>query len=161
MQVELARAHARYNHWMNEKLYAAASELTDEQRTRDVGAFFKSLHLTLHHLLVADRIWLTRFDVPGVAVAGDVATSFDALRKARRVEDARILSYVTSLDEAALIAPLSYRNLRGEPFTHPQWLALFHLFNHQTHHRGQATTLLMQLGKDPGVTDLIAFLRMP
>jgi len=161
MQIELARAHARYNRWMNENLYGLAAELTEEQQTRDVGAFFKSLSGTLHHILLADRIWLARFDWPGSPLPENVAWDFDLLLESRRVEDERIIAYVYSLSESALVAPLNYKNSRGDAFSHPLWIALFHLFNHQTHHRGQATTLLMQLGKDPGVTDLVAFLRQP
>lgn len=160
MHVDSARAHARYNHWMNEKLYALAAELSDEERKRDLGAFFQSLHGTLHHVLVADRIWLSRFEGTTLTQDASLANDFDKLRAARNIEDERIVKFADALTEARMGADFSYKNLRGDPFTHPLWFAVDHAFNHQTHHRGQATTLLMQLGKDPGVTDLIAFLRL-
>jgi uncharacterized damage-inducible protein DinB len=169
MHVESARALARYNQWMNERLYALAAELSDEQRKRDLGAFFQSLHGTLHHLVVADRIWLSRFDGTGDSERlraarldtqdSTLADDFDKLHAARKIEDDRIVKFADTLTEAKMTADFSYKNMRGDPFTHPLWYAVVHAFNHQTHHRGQATTLLMQLGKDPGVTDLIAFLR--
>jgi uncharacterized damage-inducible protein DinB len=159
MHVDAARALAGYNHWMNEKLYALAAELSDEERKRDLGAFFKSLHGTLHHLLVADRIWLSRFEGTTLTQDSSLANDFEKLYAARKIEDERIVKFADALTETKMAADFSYKNMRGDPFTHPLWFAVVHAFNHQTHHRGQATTLLMQLGKDPGVTDLIAFLR--
>jgi uncharacterized damage-inducible protein DinB len=159
MHVENARAYAGYNQWMNDKLYALAAELSDEARKRDLGAFFGSLHGTLHHILVADRVWLSRFEGTTLTQDPSLANDFDKLRAARKIEDERILKFADALTEAKMTADFSYKNMRGDPFSHPLWWAVSHAFNHQTHHRGQATTLLMQLGKDPGVTDLIAFLR--
>ncbi|MEO7112757.1 MAG: DinB family protein [Polyangiaceae bacterium] len=160
MHVDNARAHAGYNQWMNDKLYGLAAELSDEERMRDVGAFFGSLHETLHHILLADRIWLSRFEGTTLTQDPSLANDFDKLRAARKIEDERILRFASALTESAMTADFSYKNMRGDPFTHPLWWAVSHAFNHETHHRGQATTLLMQLGKDPGVTDLIAFLRL-
>lgn len=159
MHVDAARALARYNQWMNERLYALAAELSDEQRKRDLGAFFQSLHGTLHHLVVADRIWLARFEGTTLTQDPSLANDFEKLHAARKLEDDRVVKYADGLTEERMTADFSYKNMRGDPFTHPLWYAVTHAFNHQTHHRGQATTLLMQLGKDPGVTDLIAFLR--
>jgi uncharacterized damage-inducible protein DinB len=160
MHHDAARALAHYNHWMNEKLYALAAELTPEQQTRDLGAFFGSLHKTLLHLVVTDRIWMSRFQGTTLTQDPSLENDFDKMRAARKTEDARLIAYVDSLSEEKLLANFSYKNMRGDPFEHPLWYAVQHLFNHQTHHRGQATTLLVQLGKDPGVTDLIAFLRL-
>ncbi len=160
MHVAAARSHARYNQWMNEKLYALAAELSPEERLRDVGAFFKSIHGTLHHLIVADRIWLSRFEGTTLTPDPSLEKDFDKLHAARKIEDERVIRFADSLTEAALAADFKYKNLRGDPFEHPLWYAVDHFFNHQTHHRGQATTLFMQLGKDPGVTDLTAFMRL-
>jgi uncharacterized damage-inducible protein DinB len=161
MHHDAARAHAHYNRWMNEKLYALAAELTPEQRTRDLGAFFGSLQKTLLHLIVADRIWLARFAGTTPTQDPTLEHDFAKMREARATEDERLIKYVDALDDEKLSSNFAYTNLRGDPFEHPLWYAVLHMFNHQTHHRGQATTLLVQLGKDPGVTDLIAFLRLP
>jgi len=169
------RGLARYNAWMNERLYALCATLTEEERRRDRGAFFRSIHGTLGHLLLADRAWLWRFTHdPAIADSRDAAgqpiamsgrldqelyADFDELRRERGRTDAAIVRWVGALTEDALAAPLSYRTSKGEACEHPLWWALTHFFNHQTHHRGQLTTLLSQAGHDPGVTDLIALLR--
>ena len=166
---------ARYNRLMNERLYAVASELSDEERKRDLGAFFRSVHGTLNHLLLADRAWLGRFthdravfeslDAEGrpITLTGtldqELYADFTALCRERAQTDVAIENFVEGLTPERLVTPLTYRTSKGERCEHPLWWALSHFFNHQTHHRGQVTTLLFQLGHDPGVTDLIAFLR--
>ena len=160
--LEHYRAMSRYNRWMNDRLYAAAGELGDEPRKRPLGAFFGSLHGTLNHLLLTDRIWISRFgacEAPRFrALSDELFSDFDRLRAERQATDAALSSFVESLTPADLARPLEYAASSGTK-RHALWLALSHLFNHQTHHRGQATTLLMQLGRDPGLTDLIALLR--
>ncbi|MFO7286065.1 MAG: DinB family protein [Gammaproteobacteria bacterium] len=157
--IEHVRAMARYNVWMNERLYDACSRLSDADRKRDLGAYFKSIHGTLNHILLADRIWMSRFEGSGYefdSLRDELYADFDELRRARAAEDERIESWVGGLSSSDLQRELSYvSKLRPIPRRYPLWFALSHFFNHQTHHRGQVTTLLMQLGIDPGVTDLI------
>jgi uncharacterized damage-inducible protein DinB len=161
-QLEVYAAHARYNRWMNDKLYAVAGGLTGEERRRNMGAFFKSIHLTFNHLLLADRIWLARFgagEPPKHRSLGDeLYDDFDVLRSERTVTDGAITAFVATLTDEKLSAPISYSSSAG-PQVHPLWFAVSHMFNHQTHHRGQVTTLLFQLSHDPGTTDMIALLR--
>lgn len=162
-------ALARYNRWMNEKLYACAATLSDAERKRDAGAFFLSIHGTLNHLLLADRVWLGRFT--GAAVAdGDMGpggirsldqelyADFDELRRERASTDDALSRWVSVLTPERLAGPLVLHRL-GQTREVPLWWAVSHVFNHQTHHRGQVTTLLTQAGCDPGVTDLYAMLR--
>jgi uncharacterized damage-inducible protein DinB len=169
MTPELAREMARYNRWMNDKLFAVAEKLDDAERKRDRGAFFGSIHRTLNHLLLADRVWLARFT--GAALSdGEIGpggirsldqelyADFDALRRERRASDDEIDAFVATLTADELARNLRYVR-RGSVNELPLWHAVAHLFNHQTHHRGQVTTLLMQAGHDPGVTDLVAMLR--
>lgn len=168
VSLEWLSALARYNRWMNEKLYAHAAKLSDEERKRDVGAFFKSIHGTLNHLLLADRIWLARFTGatfpegfmgPGIRTLDqELYTNFDDLRRERLVTDAALSEWVSRLSAEQLAAPLTFIR-RGQRLENPLWWTVAHVFNHQTHHRGQVTTLLMQQGCDPGVTDLFAMLR--
>jgi uncharacterized damage-inducible protein DinB len=151
---------ARYNRWMNGKLYDCAAQLDDAARKEDVGAFFKSIHGTLNHLLLADRVWMGRFTgppfVPG-SLADQLYADFGELRRERARTDVAIEAYVATLDDAALARTLEYTSIsKPAPQSKPLGLALAHFFNHQTHHRGQVTALLMQRGIDPGVTDLIA-----
>jgi uncharacterized damage-inducible protein DinB len=154
-----ARTMGRYNRWMNERLYALCAELPDEERKRDRGAFFRSIHGTLNHLLVADHIWMGRFAGPPRAFQSldhELCADFAALRAERAAMDDRIDAYVAGLGDAALAGDLVYTSMvRPEPRRIPLWAALTHFFNHQTHHRGQLTTLLFQAGRDPGVTDLL------
>lgn len=169
MTPELARAMARYNRWMNEKLYAVAEKLSDAERKRDRGAFFGSIHRTLNHLLLADRVWLGRFTDatlqegelgPGGirSLDQELYADFDELRRERATTDDAIDAFAATLTPEKLSANLRYLR-RGVVNEFPLWHAVAHLFNHQTHHRGQVTTLLMQAGHDPGVTDLVAMLR--
>ncbi|HEY7608245.1 MAG TPA: DinB family protein [Alphaproteobacteria bacterium] len=157
---DYARTMARYNRWMNDALYAAAARLADAERKRDLGAFFKSLHGTLNHILVGDRLWMGRFTgeiVRFPSLAHEIAADFAELGRERAKTDAAIDAYAAALTPERLAKPLVYRTfLDPRDVSFPLGFALMHFFNHQTHHRGQATTLLMQLGVDPGITDLIA-----
>jgi len=150
---------ARYNRWMNRKVYGCCAGLPDEARKRDMGAFFRSIHGTLNHLLLADRVWMGRFTgVPFQAESLDqeLYADFSALRTMREAEDDRIIEWVASLSPRDMEGELAYTSMvNPEPRRYPLWLAVSHFFNHQTHHRGQVTTLLSQLGVDVGVTDLI------
>lgn len=169
MTPEYARVMARYNRWMNEKLFAVAEKLTDVERKADRRAFFGSIHRTMNHLLVGDRVWLGRFtETPlaegemgpgGIrALDQELYADFEELRRERAHTDDAIDAYAATLTEEKLAGPLRYLR-RGTPNEFPLWQAVMHMFNHQTHHRGQITTLLVQAGHDPGVTDLIAMLR--
>jgi uncharacterized damage-inducible protein DinB len=143
------RMFAGYNAWCNERLYEAAAQIPDAEYRADRGAYFRSLHGTLNHLLVGDRIWMRRFTAQGEVPPRLDAILYDdlvELRKARRSEDARISTYVGSLNESHLSKPIRYRT-----FVNPQDIeqilapALDHFFNHQTHHRGQAHALVSQM----------------
>jgi uncharacterized damage-inducible protein DinB len=158
---------ARYNGWVNDKLYGLAAKMTDEERRRDRGAFFKSIHGTFNHLLVADRIWLARFKAEAVpdgfmgpeirSLDQELFRDFERLRRERERTDAELSAWVAKLSGEQLLASFAYKR-RGQRHEHPLWWAVAHVFNHQTHHRGQLTTLFTQSGVDPGATDLIAML---
>jgi uncharacterized damage-inducible protein DinB len=158
------RMFGHYNAWANQRLYAAAAQLTSEQYVADRGAFFKSVHGTLNHLLATDRIWLQRF-----TGAGEAPTSLDAilfetfegLAAARAAEDRRILDFVDGLDEARIGATIKYRRV-SSPQQFEQLLApaLAHWFNHQTHHRGQVHALLTGLVGTAPELDLLFFQRL-
>ncbi|HST76339.1 MAG TPA: DinB family protein [Acetobacteraceae bacterium] len=155
---------ARYNEWANRRLYAAAADLSDAQYRTDRGAFFKSMHGTLNHLLVTDRIWMRRITGKGDAPDRLDAILFDdlsQLRIAREAEDARIVDHVTGLTEAQLAGVIRYRRV-STPDLYEQQLApaLAHLFNHQTHHRGQAHAILTGLVGRAPVLDLLDFQRL-
>lgn len=154
-----AQAMADYNRWMNERLYGACAGLDDAARRRDAGAYFRSIHGTLNHILLADRIWMGRFTGDPFACGSldeELYADFEELRAARAEEDARIVAWAAALGEDDLARVLRYESVVSpRPRRYPLWFAVTHFFNHQTHHRGQVTTLLSQCGVDPGVTDLI------
>jgi uncharacterized damage-inducible protein DinB len=166
------RRLARYNAWMNGRLYDAAEGLPVSERQLDRRAFFGSIEGTLNHLLWADRTWLRRFAAQGVpfpALADDLLAlpdgasygtvlhaDWQGLREARRALDAAIVRWIDEMPPEFLLRTLRYANTKGVLRAQPAWQPLTHLFNHQTHHRGQVTALLVQAGVDPGVTDLVA-----
>lgn len=155
---DYAVAMAVYNRWMNDKCYAAAAELTDEERKRDLGAAFGSVHGTLNHLLLADQAWLQRFRGEAVTMKApdqELYADFDQLREARRRMDDEIAAWAEGLEEAFGERPFRFYSVSyGKERAVPGWSVVAHLFNHQAHHRGQLTTLLSQLGQEVAPTDL-------
>lgn len=159
---ESVRLMSGYNRWMNEKLYAICATLSDQERKQDRKAFFRSIHGTLNHLLLTDRGWLGRFTGHPWqfrSLDQELYGDFEELRRERAETDAAIEAFCRALDDEQLGADFTYTTYAGKTFTHALAPALVHFFNHQTHHRGQLTTLLSQLGIDPGVTDAIAYYR--
>ena len=156
---------AGYNAWCNARLYAAAATVSDADYRADRGAFFKSLHGTVNHLLVGDRIWMRRFTGVGEmppSLDAILYYDFEALGAARRSEDALIGHYVARLSESDLAGTLRYRTVvRPVDIVQPLTPALDHFFDHQTHHRGQANALLSSIiGNDATPSfDLIIYQR--
>lgn len=157
--IDYAHAMSRYNRWMNHRIYDACATLDDEARKRDVGAVFRSIHGTLNHILVADRIWMGRFAGKPVefrALDQELYSDFGRLRAERETEDAAVIAWVESLTVEVLSGELAYTGtVSPRSRRYPFWFAVMHFFNHQTHHRGEIATILSQTGIDPGVTDLI------
>lgn len=161
MMLDHFKRLAAYNAWANARLYDAATALRDFERKRDVKAYFTSLHGTLNHILVADRIWLHRMTEEGMLPTKlDMVLfeDFTALREAREAEDQRIIEFIAAQTEDSLTAILNYHNTRGEAHSLPLNVVLTHFFNHQSHHRGQSTHILKQLGvAEPPALDLLYF----
>lgn len=154
---------AAYNQWANDRIYEAAADLSEDEFAQDTGAFFKSMRGTLNHLLAADRIWLKRFTGQGEAPAAlDTIIHADLakLRATRQAEDARIVGWIGGLGEKAFAGRFTYMTVT-DMRTISQRLApaLMHLFNHQTHHRGQAHMILTVLGRPSVGLDLVYFQR--
>lgn len=162
--VQRYRTFAAYNAWANRRLYAAAGQLSEGQYRADRGAFFGSVHGTLNHLLATDRIWMRRISGTGDAPSRLDAVLFDTfaeLAPAREAEDVRIAAHIASLTPDELAADFSYNNTAGQPFAQPLATVLDHLFNHQTHHRGQVHCLLSGLVGNANAPslDLVMFQR--
>lgn len=149
---------ARYNAWMNDKLFTLCGDLPEADLHRDRGAYFRSIYQTLNHIAYGDLAFLSRFTgrpavVPELGI--DLFGGFAALHRERLALDDRMLDWAGSLTPAWLVEPLTYTSKAdGKSRTLPRWVLVAHLFNHQTHHRGQITTLLTQMGLDIGSTDI-------
>ena len=167
------RLMAEYNRWMNRKVYETAAKLSAEQLSENRGAFFGSVLGTLNHLMVADTIWFQRISAALPAHeslqtirALPTPASLDAtifselapLTARRAMMDDSILAFATTLTGEALASTVGYTSMKGVPAARNLHALLTHVFNHQTHHRGQTTTLLSQFGLDVGVTDLLVLI---
>ena len=164
---------AQYNQWMNTKIYDVISSISSDEISKDRGAFFGSILGTLNHILVGDLAWLNRFkrhpatfvslehieELPIPSAINQILYSdFVELRKARKKVDDVFVALCEEVDDNSLETALPYKNMRGEKMNKRFSSVLQHVFNHQTHHRGQLTTLLSQMGIDFGVTDLITLI---
>jgi uncharacterized damage-inducible protein DinB len=157
------RELARYNQWANARLYQAALALPDALYRRDAGVFFHSLHGTLNHLLLIDRLWLTRLTGEGrqpSRLDEILHENLVDLARARAEEDDRIVRLIDSYEQSAFARPHGYQTTSGKPQEQPLADILLHVFNHQTHHRGQAHSCLSILtGSGPPALDLLLFQR--
>ena len=163
MSIDNFRQLADYNHWANRRIYAVALAMPDEQYRRPTGVFFGSLHGTLNHLLVTDRIWLRRLTGEGEAPTRLNTILFEdrsELARARMAEDARLQRVINAYSAADLDRPVNYQTTSGAPQQQVLKDILLHLFNHQTHHRGHAHACCSILtGKEPPPLDLLMFQR--
>ena len=152
---------ARYNRWQNQSLYSSADRLPDSERKRARGAFFESIHGTLSHLYFADQLWMHRFTgTTPLPIAKSIAESATAipdwseLKAGRAAFDEIIVAWADAMSPGDLDGELSWKSMTGGEFSRPRWLLVTHLFNHQTHHRGQVHCLMTQNGLKLADTDL-------
>lgn len=161
---EQIRLLARYNQWMNEKVYKASAGLSDQVRKADAKANYKSVHSTLNYLLWADYVWLGRFtketplakEYPSGPIGVDLHGDWESLQAARKDMDDDFLAWSEQVSDEWLASDYSWHSvLTNKTITKPAWLLVTHLFNHQTDHRGQVITLLRQQGATVGDSDLL------
>lgn len=164
---------SRYNQLMNQKILSAANHLNSAELKRDRGAFFGSILGSLNHIYVADVIWLRRFaqhpqqyqslkQLPELSsytnLRQQIAAELEMMSKIRQQLDEMIIAWCQELSTEDLAISLQYKNTQGQTYRRNFGQLVFHFFNHQTHHRGQISTLLSQQGLDLGVTDLLAII---
>jgi len=157
-----AQRMARYNRWQNENLYGGADRLPELERTRQTGAFFGSIQGTLSHLMFGDQAWMQRFETglpPPRARSGKESPvaypDWDELKHERRALDEIIIGWADRLTPEWLAGELTYYSGAAKSeFTRAKWVLVTHMFNHQTHHRGQVHCMLTQAGIKPHDTDL-------
>lgn len=165
------RRYARYNAWINQSLLEASLNLPSSEQKKDQKVFFKSLTGTWNHILVGDLLWLNRLAkiFPIIDDSIDLWPKPTALNqilypdlndlvKPRQQLDELIIQWCDFLRESDCEDRLEYTNTQDELNVHPLPDVMQHLFNHQSHHRGQITALLSQAGINYGATD---FLFMP
>jgi len=151
---------ARYNRWQNENLYGVADRLSDDARRQERGAWFGSIHKTLSHLLWADQIWMSRFtDLPkpqaGIPESVSLYPDWQDLKSKRADFDDTIIGWAAAVGDDWLTADQTFYSAATQrEWTRPRWMLVAHMFNHQTHHRGQVHCMLTQAGGRPSDTDL-------
>lgn len=163
--VSYFRFLARYNRWANQILYDHVGQLDEAEYKKDRGAFFKSIHGTLNHILLTDRIWMSRIEpdleeIPSTALDTELYSGFEALHAARQAQDAALLALLCRYDDADMERCGDYTNSSGTRFRTPVQTMLAHMINHGTHHRGQVHDLLSQTPVAPPPLDLIFFERL-
>ncbi len=156
------RTMARYNAWQNASLYAAADTLDEDARQADRGAFFGSIHGTLAHILWADTVWMARlsdWEAPdgGLSDSPSYGGRWPDLAGARHAADDRLAAWSDTLRLADIGGDLAwFSGALGADVARSRPLCIAHMFNHQTHHRGQVHAMLTAAGARPGATDLFA-----
>ncbi|MEM9030535.1 MAG: DinB family protein [Pseudomonadota bacterium] len=155
------RKMSQYSAWQNRSLYAAARTLSHDDRMVDRGAFFGSIHATLSHVLWGDQAWMRRFaqtPEPRGKTISEALTAYatwDQLERDRFDFDAVIADWAETLQADWLEGDLTWVSAaEGQELTRPKWVLVTHMFNHQTHHRGQVHAMLTAAGARPEKTDI-------
>ena len=158
---DYVRLMARYNAWQNGSIYGAADRLSSAQRLDDRGAFFGSIQATLAHLLWADQLWMMRLvgtpapRVPSIAESTRAYPDWQELKADRTACDDAVSQWAASVDARALAGDYAWHSASaGKTITKPRWQLITHMFNHQTHHRGQVHAMLTAFGLQPAATDI-------
>ncbi|MGC4405497.1 DinB family protein [Methyloversatilis sp. MC4-4] len=154
---------ARYHGWAFDRLFASLEAVSDADWRADHGLFFKSLHGTLNHLLLADLIWYGRFTGQphaAASLADEVESDRATLRQRVRAQAERWIELVERADEATFASRLRYASMAAQPCDAPWAGTLLHVFNHATHHRGQMSAVATRLGQPAPEMDLVYFLRL-
>jgi uncharacterized damage-inducible protein DinB len=154
-----------YNEWANGLLLSAACVLDPGEQARDLGSSHRSVLGTLFHIVYSEWDWVHFWrgksweeiarEEPSESAFSDVG----ALRREWAAIVTMQKAFVSTLTEASIASEVSYRDFRGEPCKFSLAETIQHLLNHSSYHRGQAVTLLRQLGKTPPATDYLVFLR--
>ncbi len=160
IDVAYVQRMTRYNRWQNENLYGVADRLSDDERRREHGVFFGSIHKTLSHLLWGDRVWMSRFaNWPkpdgGIPASVSLFSDWDNLKHERTTTDGALVDWSDKLDASWVAGDMTwFSGAINREVTKPTWQLVTHFFNHQTHHRGQVHAMLTQAGGKPHDTDL-------
>jgi len=168
----LFQALAKYNESVNQSIMELLKPLKKEQVMMETKAYYPSIFATLLHNLIADLNWLRRYRdalKENKALNNGKLLSFE--EKSLRLEfesdhtkffpyrkqvDELMIQFVNELDESKMHLVIKYKNYKGEEIEKELWKTLLHLFNHQTHHRGQVSVLLDLIGIDHDYSSLVS-----
>jgi uncharacterized damage-inducible protein DinB len=149
---------ARYNRVANERIFSCCAQLEDAERRKQRPGSFGSIHALLNHILLGDRIWMGRFENRAHSTTPPLNTvlyqDFAALQEARAAEDSRIEAFFAQAGPEFFDSELRYTNSMGVDYVDRATVAAAHIFNHQTHHRGQIHVMLSQTAVKPPSLDL-------
>jgi uncharacterized damage-inducible protein DinB len=151
-----------YHYWARDRMLAAVDSLTPEQYLKDLGNSFKSVRDTVVHIYFAEWVWHARWmgSSPLQSLNADEFPDQASIRRAWNEHETKMRTLIHELDEDGVTRVYQYKNLTGQDFTSVFWHMFQHVVNHATYHRGQVTTMMRQLGANPGrAQDLIAFYR--
>ncbi|MEL7175712.1 MAG: DinB family protein [Pseudomonadota bacterium] len=151
---------ARYSQWQNREMLKTLETLPVEELTKERGAFFGSIMGTINHLLWADQMWMSRFDRSkgpggGIPESRDLTPTLAVWGAERFQTDGRILLWAEQVKSLDLVGDLKwFSGALGQSISRPAAVCIIHMFNHQTHHRGQVHAMMTQAGLSPAATDI-------
>ena len=161
--MENFRFMSRFNQWVNGRLYDAVAQLSEEEYNRETGAFFGSINRTLNHILIIDRIQISRFSGPNIdrdikSVNHVMQQHLPDLRRVRDELDNHIISTIATLHGDVLDRRYAlHMTATGRDYEMIGRHMLLTMFNHQTHHRGQVHCMLTQMGYAVPALDVPVF----
>lgn len=151
-----------YHYWARDRLLAALEPLTDEQRIRDMGSSFRSIHDTLVHIVAAEWAWHSRWHGVSPTALGQAGAFPDlATVQSRWVAlEQQVRAHVDAEGDGGLGRVYQFTSLAGAAGQATLGQMVQHVVNHASYHRGQVTTMLRQIGAVPAASlDLFAFFR--
>jgi uncharacterized damage-inducible protein DinB len=150
-----------YNAWADRRVLEAASALSREQFTKQMGSSFSSVRDTLSHIYGVEWLWLERFQgrSPGAIPDNPEFADITKLKTSWAAFEPTLLNFVRGLNQEQLDRVMEYKTMKFGVYSNPLWQSMQHLVNHGTYHRGQITTMLRQLDAKPVLTDLMHFYR--
>ena len=160
ISADTLRNHLEYTTWASKRLLDAVAGLSPEQLTRDFQTADRSIVGTLAHIYAGDRVWLARVtNASPSQFISDADRDLSVLARDWPALLDRWRQWATPLTDQSILAPVSYKDLKGNPYSQPVWQIVLHVVNHGTHHRGQVSGFLRTMGQAPPPLDLMAFYR--
>ncbi len=149
-----------YDTWATDRTLEVVSSVPERSYLEDLKSSHGGIHGTLVHIYSSNMIWLGRWKglAPSRHIGSSEIPSLESLKTCWKKYQADLQAHLRDLNESALLAPLSFRDLKGTPHSYPLFQLMQYLINHSSYHRGQIVTMLRQIGIKPVATDLIVFI---